>query len=224
MSTSESSPPAHAALAGAPRDRLPPALWLAAGVAIGASVWLGIVTTQPAEPDVMGMVNRWLVRAGLPFFCLAFAASSLARLWPSPFTRRLLRERRGLGLAFAMIHLTHAAAVMSTWPGAAENVPPAFVIAFGGTGFALTAAMAATSSDAAQRALGRGWGRLHRTGIWYLMFLYAYTYLGRVLEDAAPWPVFALALMLGLVGLRFGVWWRRRRSAGGAGSVAAARS
>ena len=75
----------------------------------------------------------------------------------------------------------------------------------------------------ATELLDRGWGRLHRTGIWYLMFIYAYTYLGRVLEAAAPWPVFALTLMLALVGLRFGVWWSRRRARGGDGSVAAAR-
>jgi len=196
---------------GARRDRLPPALWLGAGLAIGASVWLGIATAQPPGPEVLPMVNRWLVRAGLPFFCLAFAAAPLARLRPSAATRRLVRERRGLGLCWAMIHLTHAAAIMSMWRGDAGTVPPAFVVAFGGTGFVLTAAMAATSSDAAQRALGRGWGRLHRTGIWYLMFIYAYSYLGRVLEAPTPWAALALALMLGLVGLRAVAWWGRRR-------------
>jgi len=209
MTDSASSP---ASLAAAhTSDRWPPAAWLVAGLAIGAATWGGIAATQPAGPELLPTVNRWLVRVGLPFFCLAFAAGPLVRVHRSAFTTRLLRERRGLGLAWAMIHLTHAVAVLALFDANAENVPPAFVLAFGGTGFALTAAMAATSSDAAQRALGRGWGRLHRTGLWYLMFIYFYTYLGRVLEAPSPWFVAVFAFLSGLVGLRAGLWLRRRK-------------
>jgi hypothetical protein len=38
--------------------------------------------------------------------------------------------------------------------------------------------MAATSSDAAFRALGRArWQALHRTGAWYLWFIFAFTFV-----------------------------------------------
>jgi DMSO/TMAO reductase YedYZ heme-binding membrane subunit len=72
--------------------------------------------------------------------------------------------------------------------------------------------MAATSNDASQRLLGRGWGRLHRTGIWYLAFIYAYTYLGRVREAPAVWPALALATMLAIAALRAVAWQRKRRT------------
>ena len=193
------------------RDRWPPALWLAGGVVVGAGVWLGIAATQPADAELLPTVNRWLVRAGLPLFWLAFGASSFARLWPGPFTRRLVRERRGIGIAWATIHLTHALAIMASWRGEEGGVPAFGEVAIGGLGFVFTAAMLLTSSDAAQRALGRGWSRLHRTGIWYLAFIYTASYSGNLAEEPTPWKAIALATMLGLVGLRF-VAWRRGRS------------
>lgn len=193
------------------RDRLPVVLWLVAGLAIGASTWLGAAALHPDAANRLQIVNRWLVRVGLPFFLAAFVASPLARLRPSAYARRLVRERRGIGVAWAMIHLTHATAVLVLFRADAESIPPAVVLIVGGAGFALTAAMAVTSNDASQRMLGRGWGRLHRTGIWYLAFIYAYTYLGRVLEAPTAWPMIALSMLLAIAGLRAVAWQRRRR-------------
>jgi DMSO/TMAO reductase YedYZ heme-binding membrane subunit len=210
-----------AAPLGAPRrDRFPPLGWLALGVCVGATVWLGIARSMPAGPDVLPTVNRWLVRVGLPLFFAAFAASSLARLWPSPFTRRLVRERRGLGVAWAAIHLTHALAILSTWRGEGGEVPPLRDVAIGGLGFAFTFAMLVTSTDAAQRALGRGWSRLHRTGIWLLAFIYAASYAGNLASEPTLWKAIALGTLLGLVALRFVAWRRGRVAPAGALPVA----
>jgi DMSO/TMAO reductase YedYZ heme-binding membrane subunit len=38
--------------------------------------------------------------------------------------------------------------------------------------------MAATSTDGAQRRLGRAWGTLHTVGIYYLWFIFLFTYMG----------------------------------------------
>lgn len=195
-------------------ERWPPAAWLAVGVLIGAATWGGIAATQPAGAELLPTVNRWLVRVSLPFFLVAFAATPIARLRPSALARRAVRERRGLGLAWAAIHLTHAVAILAMFEADAENVPPPTVLIFGGAGFALTLAMALTSNDASQRALGRGWRRLHRTGLWYLVFIYVLTYYGRVTESATPWFVFALSALVGISGLRAFVWWRRRSKPG----------
>lgn len=220
MSRAQTSTETHAA-AGSGRDRLPVPLWLAAGVAIGAGTWIGIASTTPADEDVMAIVNRWLVRAGLPLFWLAFAAAPVAKLWPSPATRRLVRERRGIGVCWATIHLTHAAAIMSTWRGEAGEVPPLADVAIGGLGFVLTALMWATSNDASQRVLGRGWRVLHRTGLWYLTFIYVASYTGNLANEPTLWKAIALATFVGLAGLRAFVWWRgRRRAAAGAMATA----
>ncbi len=199
-----------------PRGRWPVGGWLVAGLAIGVAVWVGIAQATPQGVDPLPVVNRWLVRAGLPFFVLLFAAGPIARLRATPWTRRLVRERRGVGLCWAMIHLTHAAAIMASWGGEGGELPDAVTLVVGGFGFVLTALLAATSNDASQRALGRRWVRLHRTGIWYLMFIYVVSYAGNVAEQPTAWKTIALALMLGLVGLRAAAWWLRRRRASGA--------
>jgi len=48
--------------------------------------------------------------------------------------------------------------------------------------------MLVTSSDAAGRRLGRSWRRLHLAGLVYLWGIYAFTDLGRVVEDASYLP------------------------------------
>ena len=182
--------------------RLSSTLWLGLGLVIAAAVWLGVALTHSPGADSLHFLNRWLVRVSLPFFMLAFSASSWARLWPSPFTRRLLRERRGFGLAWAAIHLTHAAAILVLFESTDET-RDALTLVAGGFGFVLTLAMALTSTDAAVRRLGsQNWQLLHRFGIRYLMFIYLFTYAGAVAEGGSAWKVVALSLLLALVGLR----------------------
>jgi len=190
--------------------RWPPSAWLILGLAAGMATWLGIVATQPPGDDVLPTVNRWLVRLGYPLFLAAFVATPALRLWPGAFTRRLVRERRGIGLAWAMIHLTHATAVLAAFEARGESMTPTVENVVGGFGFVLTAAMAATSNDAAMRRLGRGWRRLHGTGLWYLAFIYALSYGGRVAAQGEPWPVLAFSLITVGAALRARVAWRGR--------------
>ena len=199
-------------MADAPKSsqaRLSPTIWLGIGCLLAAGLWLGIAAVQPKGAESLQLLNRWLVRFGLPFFVLAFSASSLARLWPSPFTKRLLRERRGFGLAYAAIHLTHAAAIVVLW-SATDMGPEMPAVAVGGLGFVLTLAMALTSTDAAVKRMGgRNWRRLHTFGIRYLMFIYLVSYGGGAAEGN-PWKIVAFALLLGLVGLRVAAGWKGR--------------
>lgn len=52
------------------------------------------------------------------------------------------------------------------------------LVAMSAVVLALIAAMAATSSDAAVAKLGRArWQALHRTGAWYLWFVFAFTFV-----------------------------------------------
>lgn len=204
------------------RDRLPPGLWLGLGCLLGAATWIAISLGDARGLNALHLLNRSLVRVSLPFFVLAFSASSLARLWPAPWSRRLLRERRGFGLAWAAIHLTHAAAIVTLWQAGGER-PDLVTALFGGLGFVLTLAMALTSSDAAVRRLGaRGWKRLHTFGIRYLMFIYLFTYFGRVSEGPeTAWPAIALGSLLTLVGLRIAAGLKSRRAAGPKSGLAA---
>ena len=63
------------------------------------SIW--IAGMRQFEVDGVRMVIRFTARTSLLFFCLAFSAAALARLWPNGWTRWLRRNRRYLGVTFA---------------------------------------------------------------------------------------------------------------------------
>jgi methionine sulfoxide reductase heme-binding subunit len=77
--------------------------------------------------------------------------------------------------------------------------PPASNAIPGGLAYALMFAMAATSNDRSMRAMGRWWKRLHRVGIHYLWFIFAFTFFSHARSNDTVWgPTF---LIVGLAGL-----------------------
>src|SRR5438132_9455466 len=74
-------------------------------------VW--IAAMRQFEVDGVRMVIRFTARTSLLFFCLAFGAAALARLWPNAWTRWTRRNRRTLGVTFAASHFIHAVAIIS---------------------------------------------------------------------------------------------------------------
>lgn len=194
--------PAFVAPLYAGSKRIHPLAWAALSGLVCAAAWIAIDATEPVGMERLHLLNRTLVRIGLPLFLAAFLASSLRRLFPSSvFTRRLLAERRGIGVAWAVAHLIHAAAIIRLGVFKPADFGFDFAFFFGALGFVFTIAMLATSNDAAVRALGgKNWARLHRYGIRYLMFIYLFSYGGRFSTDRSWWPF--LALILGAIGVR----------------------
>lgn len=197
----------------APRHppRAPTARIVALVAAVDALATLLVLSVAGTGEAGLLLWNRVLVRISFPLFLLAYSASALRALLPGVATRRLLASRRGLGLGFALAHFVHGAAIVALH--ATADVPPLdpAALAVGGLAFALIAAMAATSNDAAVRALGRRrWTLLHRVGLHVVWLVFTFTYLGRVARDPSFLP--ALALCLGAAALRATAAARRRRS------------
>ncbi|HWX59338.1 hypothetical protein [Bradyrhizobium sp.] len=132
----------------------------------------GIAGMRGFEVEGARMVVRFTARTSLLFFCLAFGAAALARLWPNGWTRWLRRNRRQLGVTFATSHALHAIAIvafadMDPAGFATATSPASFV--FGGIGYAIIIAMTATSFDRIAAAIGpRAWRILHLAGGYYL--------------------------------------------------------
>src|SRR5436190_21075973 len=76
---------------------------------VALSIW--IAGMRQFEVDGVRMVIRFTARTSLLFFCLAFGAAALAKLWPNGWTRWQRRNRRYLGVTFAASHGIHAAAI-----------------------------------------------------------------------------------------------------------------
>lgn len=174
--------------------------------AVVAATWLAHGPTD----EGLQLLARYTARAAFPLFLLAFTASALVRLAPSAPTRWIARQRRWVGLSFALAQLVHLAAIAAFFRGTPATLEADVAVIGGGIGFAFVIALAATSNDRAVRALGgRAWQRLHRTGIYVLWGIYAFTYASRVAADPAYLP--GLAATLGALGLRVAARKRRPR-------------
>lgn len=131
--------------------------------------------------DVEGirMAIRATARTSLILFALAFSASALLVLWPNAWTRWQCRNRRQLGLAFAVSHGFHALAILAfARLDPAQFMTHANAVTFiaGGIAYGFIAAMVLTSFDRTAAWVGpRAWRTLHWVGGYYILisFLFA---------------------------------------------------
>jgi len=188
---------------------------IAGGLCALAAVVAGatIARALGAHPDTTeGWLHaaRYTARFSFELFVVVFVARPLHQLMPSGTTRWLVRNRRGLGLAFATAHFIHLYALVR-FNVAAENVPDAVTLIFGGAAYVLLAAMVATSNDASVRRLGpRNWKRLHTVGMYWLWFIFFQSYAGRV-ADGQRGFVWLLGIAVAALLLRIAAHLKHRR-------------
>jgi DMSO/TMAO reductase YedYZ heme-binding membrane subunit len=178
---------------------------LAALGILGAASTLGAVLLS-AGTDVDGwrIASRLTARFSLFLFLAAFLARPLEQIFRNGATRLLLRDRRGVGLAFAGAHTVHLG-VFLTYFALGGVVPPAVVVVLGGFAYVLIGLMAATSNDWSVARLGsKNWRRLHTFGLYYVWLIFALTYLSRI--GRGPVSIgdgLLLALLVAALLLRF---------------------
>jgi DMSO/TMAO reductase YedYZ heme-binding membrane subunit len=148
---------------------------LSASLIVGA-----ILLSLGTDIDGWRSATRLTARLSLFVFLLAFLARPLAQIFRNGATRWLLRERRGVGLAFAGAHTVHLG-VFLTYFAVGGMVPPRVVVVLGGFAYVLIGLMAATSNDWSVARLGaKNWRRLHTFGLYDVWLIFALTYLSRI--------------------------------------------
>ena len=182
-------------------------LALAALTALQLAVW-------GADEEGIRVVVRSTARTSIVLFGLAFTASAARTFWQGPVTKWLLSNRRYVGVSYAVSHALHLLALVALAGASAEfaDSVDTFTLVGGGLAYVFTFAMAATSTDAAVRAMGRtSWSRLHLVGGWYVWIVFAQSYLPRAAMDPAylVWGVAVMAIPV----LRFSARTRRRARA-----------
>ncbi|MFJ4156925.1 ferric reductase-like transmembrane domain-containing protein [Pseudomonas sp. NPDC089752] len=163
-----------------------------------------VLAAHPAGSDGLRSAIRATARSSFALFLLAFLASSLVALLPSPATRRIVRERRYLGLAFAFSHTVHGLLIYRYaqqfpelfWAGrtVTSSLP-------GSIGYVFLLLLTLTSFKPAMRLLGsRTWKALHSTGMWVLAAVFCLSFYKRI--PMAGWYPLAFALMFAAIGLK----------------------
>jgi methionine sulfoxide reductase heme-binding subunit len=159
---------------------------------------LALVVLNGADAAAVRLAIRNTARSSLALFLLAFGAASLHRLWQSRWSAWQLRNRRNLGVGFAISHATHAAliitfAVMAPAEFHEATSPATFI--FGGTTYLFIIAMTATSFDRSAAWLGRRrWRLLHGIGGHVIWLNFLASEAKRAPQDPRYWGFVALVL------------------------------
>jgi len=162
------------------------------------------LAAYPAGADGLRSAIRATARSSLALFLLAFLASSLVTLLPGARSRRLVRERRYLGLAFAFSHTVHGLLIYRYaqqfpelfWAGrtVTSSLP-------GSIGYLFLLLLTLTSFKTPMRLLGaRAWKALHSTGMWVLAAVFCLSFYKRI--PMAGWYPLAFALMVSAIALK----------------------
>jgi sulfoxide reductase heme-binding subunit YedZ len=187
--------------------------WILAALVILAAAATALV----GGPDVDSVRRavRLTAQMSLGLFCTAFAAGSLARLWPGVVTAAIRRNRRQIGLAFAVSHACHAAALIAfarISPAQFHEQADIAMFVFGGLAYLFIIAMAATSFDRTAAWLGpRAWRLLHLVGGYDIWTTFLIAEGKRALHSTTYWPY--VALLLVVFGLRMVAMQNRQRPA-----------
>jgi len=156
------------------------------------------------------IVIRSTAQTSFVLFISAFVASALAATWPLPLTRWILRNRRYLGVSFAVSHFFHLLAIFALLYSAADFHLSASAAIGGGLAYVFILAMTLTSFDRTAAWIGpRAWQRLHTVGVYYIWGIFLFTYAPRAAQSVAYVPCVAVLMVAFAVRL----WARRRPSA-----------
>ena len=164
------------------------------------------------EANVLAVL-RWSARAAFLLLIVVFVARPLQQLLRKPWTAKLLRNRRLIGIAFAGVHTAHLGFIIYRGqisdefifnPG--ENIP-------GGLVYLVILAMLVTSWNTTARLLGqRNWKTLHTIGLYVLFVAFTNAVRPETLESATPINWLLLATAIAALLIRLLALANRRRS------------
>lgn len=169
--------------------------------------------TYSLGPDPAKALEHALGEWALRFLILGLAVTPLMRL----ARINLVKYRRAIGLtafAYVVLHLATYLALdlQFDWAAIGKDIVKRPYITIGMASFALLIPLAITSNNASIRKLGAaGWRKLHRL-VYPAVLLGALHYL-MLVKAWPPEPIIYLAIVAGLLALRFVKPARRARTA-----------
>lgn len=175
------------------------------------SITLGILAVYGTGETGLHVVIRTSAQTSFVLFTSAFVASALATIFPIPLSRWMRRNRRYLGVSFAVSHTIHLIAIVMLASRFGDKFKiNAGTLIGGGLAYLFIFAMTATSFDRSAAWVGpRAWRLLHTAGVYYIWFIFFITYAPRTATEPIFYAPFVL-ILLTAVALR-GVAWQRSR-------------
>jgi hypothetical protein len=147
------------------------------------------------DEPAMRMAIRATARTSCILFLGAFVASALHKIWSTPYTVWLLKNRRYFGISMAVSHTYHAIAWIGLWIVTSGNSPKFSGLAI--LGYVFLFAMTLTSFRRPAALLSkRAWKILHTTGMHYFWLAFTVEF-GIKLTQSLPiyLPFFSLLVL-----------------------------
>ena len=174
------------------------------GLLLIVAIWLAVVG---ASDDTVGIVVRMSGRFMFAVYLLVIAIRPLQQILRQPWSSKLLRRRRLVGVAFAGFMSAHLVTIVLR-----DHISPSFEFEVqsnlpGALVYALMYAMFATSFDGPAKALGpRAWKMLHRVGLIALGIAFVLPDSIEQFNDPYYWTY--VAPLVAIISLRTIVWRR----------------
>ena len=160
--------------------------------------------------ETVSLMIRSTARLSFLLFMSAFVASSLHHYKKNSLTRWLLKNRRYLGVSFAVSHYLHLGALILMTLHIDFNVfedRGLFKTAFGATAYAFITLMTITSFDKTRNLFGaKNWKRIHTIGGYLLWVIFAKSY---ILEMTDPLRIILALISITVILLRISVFLKK---------------
>ena len=166
----------------------------------------GILVIEGFTEEGIRLIIRWTARFSVSCFALAFAGSAIHKIIQNSFSFWIFRNRKFFGISFALLHLTHLAAIVAlqiffhpVFVNAAT-----FSLVAGGGAYLFLILMLLTSFERFRALLSfKQWKLLHTVGGYWIFVVFFSNYFKRVWSgDFSYLPL--LSLLIIVLGLR--VW------------------
>lgn len=167
---------------------------------VGLSItwFIGTVFIYGLNEESIRMNIRWTARFSVVCFLLAFGASAFHTFFQNGYTQWLLKNRKYLGVSFAVIHFIHLFHLKYLH----ENYYPVFVhrsiteLLLGGIAYFFIGLMFYTSFEKFSNLFSqRNWNRIHTIGGYWILIVFSNSIIGRVVGGKMAYLPLAILVL-----------------------------
>ena len=167
-------------------------------VAFAIGLFLIVIVKLGFSEDSVKLNIRLSAKISLICFCLAFSASSAYATFQNKVIRWLLKHRKYIGVAFALVHFIHLLflILLQVYFHPVFIVRPPLLIGLGGFAYLTILAMLLTSFDRFSGLISRAhWQRLHKYGGYWILIVFSNSIFTRVILGQWVYVPFAFLLL-----------------------------